>query len=316
MPTLRGAWERYRDEHLDLYAAPKAAQRDGYYFAAVPWPDRRLDAIEADDARALHLKLTRGRGPAMANRVIVLLQRIFNYAIDELGYDRPNPVRPRHGRRGRGGNGSAVVPMNPERSRDRFLLPTEAPAFFQALRDYPEADFRDLILLLLFTGCRRGNVQSMRWEQVDLGQALWTIPRTKAGREQKVPLSGWAMDVLARRHADRDDSGWVFPAAKSASGHLEEPKKHWHALREQAGLADLTMHDLRRTLATYQRTAGAEWATISASMGHSAARMTEIYARTDLRPVRASIENATKLLLTDAGQDALPAEDTDDEAEH
>lgn len=316
VPTFQAVWEHYRENHLKVYCSPKTAQGDVYFFDCVPWKRQKLDTVGVDEIRSLHQRVTKQRGATMANRVIQLLRRLFNYAIDELGYEKPNPVRAKYGRRSQraAGTGTRVIGLNREKSRDRYLMPDELPRFFQALRDHEDEGFRHLVLLLLFTGVRRGNVQAMRWREVDLERGVWRIPNTKSGDEVTIPLSPWALEVLAARaerwaaeaEEEAKDAEWVFPAA-SASGHVEEPKRQWWNLIERAGIEDLRMHDLRRTMATYQRTTGATLEIISATLGHRSRAATEIYARTDLQPVRDSVATATAAILKAAGvQKALP----------
>ena len=70
--------------------------------------------------------------------------------------------------------------------------------------------------LLVLTACRSGEVRGARWEEIDLGARMWTIPaqRMKAEREHVVPLSDAAIDVLREAAELRDLSGLVFPSAR------------------------------------------------------------------------------------------------------
>ena len=71
--------------------------------------------------------------------------------------------------------------------RERFLLPSEMEAFFLALAA-EEPYWQAFFLLCLFTGSRRGNVASMRWEEIDLESAVWHIPQTKTKNNGRRPL--------------------------------------------------------------------------------------------------------------------------------
>ena len=74
---------------------------------------------------------------------------------------------------------------------------------------------------LVLTACRSGEVRGARWEEIDPEAATWTVPalRTKAGREQRVPLSGRALGVLDGARGLADGSGLVFasPSGKRLS---------------------------------------------------------------------------------------------------
>jgi integrase len=66
-------------------------------------------------------------------------------------------------------------------------------------------------------------------------------------------------------------------------------------------LSNLRIHDLRRTLGSWQARTGASLAIIGKSLNHKSPTTTAIYARLDLDPVRASVEKATQAMLTAAG---------------
>ena len=84
------------------------------------------------------------------------------------------------------------------------MLPDELGRFLEALKD-DTPDHRDFFLLLLLTGARKGNVLSMRWEDIDLGDAVWRIPDTKTGDPQVLHLSKYAQQLLDQR---RDKLKW------------------------------------------------------------------------------------------------------------
>jgi integrase len=143
----------------------------------------------------------------------------------------------------------------------------------------------------------------MRWQDLDLAGATWRIPHTKNGEPQLVPLVSEALEVLRARKPQ--DVGYVFPAP-SKSGHMTPPKKRWRDLLARAEITDLRVHDLRRSLGSWQAIGGASLAIIGKSLGHKSASATMIYARLSLDPVRASVAAATSAMLA-AGGVAEPA---------
>jgi integrase len=240
---------------------------------------RRLDSIRRDEVAALHVRLGKDRGHTTANRGIQLLRSLFNYAGTAFNLDLANPA--------------ARIEMFRETPRERFLKADELPKFFKAVAEEPDETMRDFFVLALFTGARRGNVQAMRWADVDLAGGTWAIParQFKARRPTNVILSAEALDVLKRRRAALSGE-YVFPS-HGKRGHLVEPKGAWERLRERSGLPDLRIHDLRRTLGSWQAAGGASLSVIGKSLGHSQPSTTAIYARLDLADVRASVEKAT-----------------------
>ncbi len=264
-----------------------------------PWAGRRLSSITRRDVEALHATIgekrarsdgKRGRklgGPYIANRVLGLLRAAYTRA-DRLGYQGNNPA--------------VGIEKFPEEQRDRFLSGQELKAFFASLAAEPQL-YQDFFTLALLTGARRGNLQAMRWDDLDLAAALWRIPgeESKNGQVIVLPLIPMAVDILRRRQSERDTAcPWVFPAGRrdSKSGHLVEPKRTWARICKRALLEDVRPHDLRRTLGSWQAGAGASMAIIGRSLGHRpGSPATAVYARLELDPVRASVETAAAAML-------------------
>jgi len=76
-----------------------------------------------------------------------------------------------------------------------------------------------------------------------------------------------------------------------------EPKKAWATIRKRAGLEGVRIHDLRRTLGSWQAIMGSSLQIIGRSLGHKSLQSTEVYARMDLDPVRASVNGAAAAML-------------------
>ena len=93
---------------------------------------------------------------------------------------------------------------------------------------------------------------------------------------------------------------YVFPG-DGRSGHLKEPKRGWLRILKNADVGNLRIHDLRRTLGSWQAKTGASLTIIGKSLNHKSLQATAIYARLDLDPVRASIDKATQAILMAAG---------------
>ncbi len=288
-PTLQGLfdhwWERHSKPHKKTWADDKRIF-DKY---AGSLRTRRLAKITKADVLAWHTRLGKDHGPYQANRARALLSAMYG-AADDLEYDGPNPCK--------------GVKKFVEQSRERFLLPDEMRTFFTALAK-EDPLWRDFFLLCLFTGGRRGNVAAMRWEEIDLAGGLWRITgkQMKNGQPMVVVLVEPAQAVLRSRLQAADDSGWVFPShGRSGEGRIVDPRKAWARVVKNAKIKDLRMHDLRRSLGSWQAAAGASLAIIGKTLGHQDHKATQVYARLQLDPVRESVEQATAAMLTAGGQ--------------
>ena len=273
-------------EYLERYARvhKKTWQKDVSMFRLYlsPWANRKLSTIHKTDVGALHTRVGKEHGHCGANRMLELLQVMLNKGM-EWGWDGPNLAR--------------GVKAFQEKPRDRFLQADELPRFFEALAEEPNDTIRDYFLISLLTGARRSNVLSMRWEDMNLERGEWRIPETKNGTPQTVTLSPEAIVILTNR---KKPTGYVFPDT-GKRGHLVEPKKGWARILKRAGIEDLRIHDLRRTLGSWQAKAGASLAIIGKSLNHKSVSTTAIYARLDLDPVRGSVNTATANMLAAAG---------------
>jgi integrase len=109
-----------------------------------------------------------------------------------------------------------------------------------------------------------------------------------------VPLVQQAIEILVRRKASAS-SVYVFPSRKSKTGHYETPTKAWTSLVSRAGLKEVRLHDLRRTLGSYMAINGCNIVAISKALGHKNQKTTEVYARLSMDPIRDGITSVDSL---------------------
>lgn len=258
----------------------------------VDWSERQLSTIKKVDLAQVHSDIGAAGLQTLANRVVEMVSTIFNRLRAWGLFDGVNPAD--------------GIEAFRETKRDRFLQAGELPRFFVALAADESQAFKDYVLLSLLTGARQTNVLSMAWADVDLVGGLWRIPETKNGEPVTVPLIPEAVAVIQARKQAEDQKyppPWVFPA-NSRAGYMDAPKKRWAALLQRAGLEDLRLHDLRRSMGSWQAKTGASLLTIGKSLGHKSASATLIYARLDVDPVRASMEKAAGAMLEAGGMKA------------
>jgi integrase len=249
------------------------------------WEDRSLDSIQLDRVRELHAKITKDNGPIIANRVVGLLRRCINFGIREDLWEGSNPAE--------------KIKWNHEKSRERFVQYDEMPRLLEALDKERGSnwDLHDFVLLSLFIGQRKSNLLAMRWEQITAnvtGVFEWHIPLTKNGESLSVPLCVEAMVLLQdrrKRAKTKINSPWVFPS-DSKTGHIRDMKKSWDRLRKAVGIADVHIHDLRRTMGSWMAGSNASLPIIGKALGHKSAAATQVYARLQLDPVRQAMSTA------------------------
>lgn len=258
------------------------------------WRHRTLSSIKREDVARLHTKIGTTPSsvirpgkpvavpmPRAANAVLSLLRCMFNLAEDWGLHPGPNPC--------------VRIKKFPELSRDRFVQPAELPKLWAAIQAEKNPYVRTAFFTALLTGARRDEVLTMRWTDLDTTQAVWRIPTTKAGRPHMIPLPRPALEEILKlpRMAE---TPYVFPG-RWGRGHLVNISKPWNRIKNAAGLADVRIHDLRRTLGSWLVGAGASLPLIGKALNHSSVSTTAIYSRLQLDPVRAALDaNAEKML--------------------
>jgi integrase len=89
----------------------------------------------------------------------------------------------------------------------------------------------------------------------------------------------------------------VFPSPNGRGEHFSDPKRAWQRILARAGIENLRIHDIRRTLGSWQAMTGASIPIIGKSLGHKSSAATQIYARLQTDPVRNSIQIAVDKML-------------------
>ncbi|RTL44470.1 MAG: DUF4102 domain-containing protein [Candidatus Melainabacteria bacterium] len=274
IPTVYELFELYISNHAAIHCIRHEEMRKDFKRYVWDWRNRPHTSITKLDVLSRFNAVRQKNGPMAANHLLILMRAALNWNIRN-GVIETNPW--------------SGVKQNKIQPRERFLMPNEMNAFFAALKQEDET-FQDYVLISLYTGARRTNVLEMRWEDINFQLAVWRIPKTKNKESHYVPLTSSAMDLLRRRWEARTNI-WVFPGKKPGS-HLVEPMKAWRRMLKKAGITDLRLHDLRRTLGSYMAMSNQNIKIISQALGHKSMASTEIYTKLMHDPVRLGMESA------------------------
>lgn len=283
--TLGEMFDLYLERHAKLEKRSWKGDEWLYKKYLTDWEGRKLSGISRDDVERRKSAIGKTHGKYSANRTLSLLSALYGKA-DAWGWEGHTPTK--------------GVKKFSEKKRERFVEADEMPALLKALRDELDTDARDAILLMLTTGARKMNVLSMRWADIHFERAVWTIPLPKSGDPFRCVLVPFAVELLDRRRKSAEksalESEYVFPG-RHGRGHRTEVSSAWNRIRAAAKLKDVRLHDLRRTLGSWQAAAGVSLPIIGKGLDHKDVSTTAIYARMNLDPVRAAITSATSMML-------------------
>ncbi len=278
--TLDEAFTVFMDEHVHAKRAASTAREYQriYDTRITQLGGKKIGSLRYPDVKALHSRIGRNNGHYIANRVVSLLRSLYGWLLKERRYSGENPAW-------------GIEPFK-ETPRDRFLTPEELPRFFNSLAAEQNQDIRDYVLLSLLTGARRQNVLAMAWAELDLSRKVWRIPMTKNQEPVTVPLIPAAMEILNARK-EKSECEWVF-GGNSKSGHMTDPKHGWERILARAGIEGLRIHDLRRSMGSWQAINQTSLVVIAKSLGQKSTQAAAIYSRLSLDPVRESMEQAAR----------------------
>jgi integrase len=213
-PTFREATKRFLAVHTKSLKNPKNAAQWGTTLQAYAWPtigDVPVDRID----RGMVLEIVEplwGVKTETANRVRARIAAVLDWAA-EAGHrdpNLPNPARKEQFRK------SLPAQNKVQKVRHHAALAIdETPAFIAELRAKDGVGPRAFEFCIL-SATRTSETLEARWSEIDLDQAVWTIPaeRMKMGVAHRVPLSGRALAVLVEMKGQRRDDDYIFPGAK------------------------------------------------------------------------------------------------------
>lgn len=222
-----------------------------------------LDTVTIRDVTRLHGKVREHLSAGSSNRVLALVKHMYALAV-QWGEVDANPAK--------------GIRMFKEAQRTRFLSADEVRRLLQAVDLEPNRSVANAIKFLLLTGARKSEALGARWSDIDLDRRVWTIPqeRSKSRKVRHVPLSDAALRLLASLPVVADNP-YLFPG-KLVGQPVNNPYKNWHAICLRAGLADVRLHDVRHTFASFLAASGRSLYEIQTVLGHASPQMTMRYA--------------------------------------
>jgi integrase len=240
--SLRPSWFAQTESYLRNYFAP---------LHTLPFAD-----IDRRKVAAILAEIETKSGPIARNRARAALSAFYTWAIQE-GFVESNPVT---------GTGKATE----NGGRERVLSQEELRKLWLNLG---EGRFADIVRLLLLTGQRRTEIGRLTWSEVDLDRKVIVLgaERTKNRRSHEVPLSHQALAILQQQERRTD-----FVFSRRGFMNWADAKAR---LDERADIAPWTLHDLRRSAATYMAELGVNPWHVEAVLNHRSGHKQRVAGR-------------------------------------
>ncbi len=283
-PTVSELCERFMSEYVPAHckqSTEKEYRRNVDLFIIPALGRMKVTDVTRSHVSELH-HAHRDK-PYQANRTLGVLSVMFNQAeVWGLREDGTNPC--------------LHVRKYEEKKRERYLSSEELGRLGDTLRELEltgtesQAAINALRLLIL-TGCRLGEIQTLKWEYVR-GNIIY-LPDSKTGAK-RVYLGKGALEVLAGIE-QIDGNPYVITGIKPDS-HLTDMQKPWRRIRKEAGLEDVRIHDLRHTFASSAVGLGESLPMIGKLLGHTQQQTTQRYAHLADDPMQAAADRVSSEL--------------------
>jgi integrase len=285
--TMQALCEAYLERHASRKRSARDDRRRIAQHLLPAWGARKVDSMTRADVAALHTKIGE-RAPYEANRTVALVGKMFELARRWafLPETAANPAR--------------GIDKFKEKKRDRWVTPEELPKLAAAIAREPNLYIRVALWLYLLTGVRKTELLHARWSDVDLVRGALRLPETKAGRIHYVPLSAPAVGIL-RALPRQEGTPYVLPGQR-AGQHLVNVDDSWQRARKEAGVEDVRLHDLRRTVGSWLALAGNSLPLIGRVLNHSDPKTTAVYARLGDDPARQALADHAERITAIAGE--------------
>ena len=269
-PTVADLAARYLEEHVEVKLKPNTQrQARGVLHRHILPALGKMPLVAVERAQVVDLQQKLCDRPVTANRAVKVLSHM--YRLGEGWGMVPEGCDP-----------CRSIEKYPERRRERFLTDAEFVRLGRVLDEAVDSASASpiavaAIRLLMLTGCRKNEILTLRWTDVDLEAGELHLADAKAGPRtvQLPPTAVRLFETLPRR----EGCPWVFPGedreGRFSGGGLDHA---WQTVRTHAELEDVRLHDLRHSFASRALALGETLPVIGKLLGHSNIETTARYA--------------------------------------
>lgn len=204
------------------------------------WLDKPISKITSQMVLERTLEQSK-KSPAQADYVNRILRALFNFAehrYADMGLVKTNPTK----------IVSQTRAWNRPKPRQGIIRATDFSIWFRAVQELEDVTARDYLTLVVFTGLRKTEAESIKWTNVDIEARTFKVEDTKNRTDFTIPMSNTVYKIFKSREKLSEVSAFVFPGY-GKTGHITDIRSHVETVTEKTNL-DFTIHDLRRTFET------------------------------------------------------------------
>ena len=261
------------EQWIDLHVRPKRAARTLADYEAklrvhlTPIFGKRIvEEIKRSEVLGLHKRMS--KTPKVADYTIVVGKAAINFGLKSglLPAGVPNPF--------------AGIELYGQEGRERFLSEAEVVRIGDAITELQTAGditpwAAAAIRLLVFTGARKSEILTLRWDWVDVDQSALLLPTSKTGK-RRIELNPAAVAVL--RSVPRINGNPFVIVGQKPKTHMVNIGVTWKRICAKAEIKNCRIHDLRHTFASFAAADGLSLLMIGKLLGHTVPATTQRYA--------------------------------------
>ncbi len=304
-PTLAEAYAQFKSER-DL--KPRTIEDYDQVMSdyLLDWQNKKLKDITRKMIQNKHKTLSE-KSKAQANMAMRVFRAVYNFSIEHYLDDDENPILP---------TSNPVATLNAKKAwntikrRKTYINEDRMPDWVNAVLNFKDRGQhletnKDFLMTLVLTGFRRTECESIAWSAIDLRYGFITSIDPKNSEPHTLPMGDylWAMMKKRRQYVTGE---WVFPSAKSASGHIENISKVRDKINQACGIK-FTFHDLRRTFASITENLDYGQYTIKKLLNHrdDNSDVTAGYIQVSDRKIRQAMNDIELIILGDLRGDLI-----------
>ncbi len=205
--------------------------------------------------------INKGYKASSNNKVTNLIKHMFRKAVEWDMVEEETLKRIRR-----------VKPLKDNSKRLKYLSKEE----IQALLNHCTGNTKAIVITALNTGMRKGEILSLKWDNIDLKHGFILLDKTKNGERREIPINDTLRHTL-QGLTRRFDIPYVFYDPATGKPY-QDIKRSFNTAVRRAGIKDFHLHDLRHTFASHLVMAGVDITTVSRLLGHKSLTMTLRYS--------------------------------------